>query len=212
MIIILLIIIAVLLFLLLFRRSGGGWRPGGWNNGYRRNGYDVYDVTPPGYGYGPATGGLSGGSFLGGMAAGALLTWLLEQGRIDMMQYNYFNSLGEEQMLNELMQQNIIQQHEIDALQQQLASDPNAFHDGQWNNQGPDGGQAAGPSTDPGAWQNDPYSQVDFHPDNGYDQGGGFDDSGLDGDAGFDDDTGFDGDAGFDGDGGFDGGSDDSWV
>lgn len=118
MTVILLIIIVILLVVLLVQRGRSGYRDQPY---YRERPY--YDVTPPQYN--PPSPGFEVGSFLGGMAAGALLEYLLEQGRIDMAQYDYFNSLDQQRMMDELMQQNIIQQHEIDELQRRL--DDNNF-------------------------------------------------------------------------------------
>jgi hypothetical protein len=122
MTVILLIIIVVLLVVLLVQRGRSGYR----NEPYYRE-HPYYDVTPPQYDppYNPPSPRFGVGSFLGGMAAGALLEYLLEQGRIDMTQYDYFNSLDQQRMMEELMQQNIIQQHEIDELQRRL--DDNHF-------------------------------------------------------------------------------------
>jgi hypothetical protein len=73
--------------------------------------------------YGPSTsnGGLGKfGTFAGGMAAGALLTYLFEQGRIGYDQYNEWQHLGDQEIMRELMDQNIIQEHEIAQLQEEL--------------------------------------------------------------------------------------------
>jgi hypothetical protein len=94
-----LILIAIIAYFLFFRRQP-----------YRH----VYQNEPY---YSPRSGM---GSFVGGMAAGSLLTYLLEQGRIGMDEYNYYNSIGEQQMLNELMDQNLIQQDEINDLRYQM--------------------------------------------------------------------------------------------
>ncbi|EPZ42730.1 hypothetical protein [Alicyclobacillus acidoterrestris] len=119
-VIILLIVIAVLLVLLLTQRNRRTYRDPYRDTYYRTDMRNPYDPVPPDY----PSPGFGAGSFLGGMAAGALLTYLLEQGRIDMGQFDYFNGLGEDQMIHELMQQNIIQQDEIDALQQRLNEGP----------------------------------------------------------------------------------------
>jgi hypothetical protein len=84
-----------------------------YNHGYDQRGY--YGPVSSGGGFGKF------GTFAGGMAAGALLTYLLDQGRIDLDQYNYFQQLEDHQAIQELMNQNIIQEHEIDALQEELA-------------------------------------------------------------------------------------------
>jgi hypothetical protein len=103
---------------------------------------------------------------IGGMAAGALLTYLLEQGRIDWGQYNYFNSLDQDQMIHELMQQNIIQQDEIMDLQRRLDSGDFANNDF-----GPDGN-----SWNDGALH-DGFHRDEFPRDNNY---GGYDSHGDD--------------------------------
>ncbi|WP_029422885.1 hypothetical protein [Alicyclobacillus macrosporangiidus] len=194
--------IIIILLILLLARRGSGWsgrpvsRPYNTGPGYMPPSYGPMD--PP-----PSTG-FSTGSFLGGMAAGALLTYLLEQGRIDWAQYNYFNSLDQQQMIDELMQQNILQQDEIDQLQQELA---NRGWDGPDGSYGGDAGYGGDP--DPG---NHPYDQVDFNP-------GSYDSANYGGDPGYDpgsydagyNDAGY-GDSGFGDSGGFDNGGDGGWV
>lgn len=144
------------------------------NRRYYDNRYDSrgsYGGYGPGHGYGPDPGyggERSGwGMAAGGFAAGALLTWLLEEGRIDSHQYDYYNSFGDQQMMmNELMQQNILQQHEIDDLNSRM------------NEGGYDNG-----------YDNNGY-------DDNYDNGNSYDDSYDDGGGGWDDGNGGGGDDG----------------
>lgn len=78
------------------------------------------------YGNPPEYGGIGRGfgMMAGGFAAGALLTYLLEQGRIDPAQFDYFNSLDQGEMIRQLQEQNIIQQQEIDSIMNQIGSTP----------------------------------------------------------------------------------------
>jgi hypothetical protein len=183
MVTILLIVIVVLLVMLLMKRgTGSGFRGRSYRNGlYNRpndNRYDPRDderydarYDRPYYdmdGYGPRTG-FSGGSFLGGMATGALLTYLFDQGRIDAGQYDYFNNLDQQQMIDELMQQNIIQQDEIDNLQREYDGGNFGRSDNFY-----DPGNGNGPQDFP---DNNSYADNvdynDFNDDGGFD--GGFD-------------------------------------
>lgn len=196
MITILLIVIIVLLVMLLRKRgTGSGFRGRAYRNGngrYNRPYDKRYDprydeqydsrYDRPYYdmdGYGPRTG-FSGGSFLGGMAAGALLTYLFDQGRIDAGQYDYFNNLDQQQMIDELMQQNIIQQDEIDNLQREydggnFGGSDNFYDPGDGNGNG-DGPPQDFPDNNSYA---DNVDYNDFNDDGGGD--GGFDGGGGDG-------------------------------
>lgn len=106
-------------------------------NRYRQQPYGNGPQYGSGSYYGPS-GGFGGmgsgvGMLAGGLAAGALLTYLLEQGRINADQFDYFNSLDQNQMLQELQQQNIVQQGEIDDLTQRFQNygdDGNGGYDG----------------------------------------------------------------------------------
>ncbi|WP_018130880.1 hypothetical protein [Effusibacillus pohliae] len=109
-----------------------------------------------GPGYTPPAGVFNGmGMFAGGLAAGALLTYLLEQGRISAEQFDYFRSLDDEQAIRELQEQNIIQQHEIDDLMQRVNEGVGA-HDLD--------------AADGGAFDDSGYA--DDYGSNGYDAGG----------------------------------------
>jgi hypothetical protein len=135
----------------------------------RRRTYDNGGYGPQGYGYGGGYDdgrGNGWGMAAGGFAAGALLTYLLEQGRIDQNQYDYYNSLGDQQMMDELTQENIVQQQEIDDLQ-------NRMGDGGYDN---------------GYDNNDNYDNngYDDSYDDSYDDGGGSWDGGNDGSGGGD--------------------------
>ncbi|WP_304457972.1 hypothetical protein [Alicyclobacillus sendaiensis] len=171
LVILLLVVIVILLVLLFARRSQSGpvyrrgpfqsYQSGPYNQGPFQSGYGpnygpTYDVTPPYAGYRPGFGGA--GSFLGGMAAGALLSWLFEQGRIDAMQYEMFRQMEDQQMIDALLQQNIIQQDEIEQLQQQMMMDHGGVYDPNGN------------PVDPGTMQDwnaaQPWdNQVDFRDD-----------------------------------------------
>nr|WP_245575727.1 SlyX family protein [Alicyclobacillus contaminans] len=147
-----LLVVIVILLVVLIGQRGRRWsnprpdvRPGYYDAPTYQPEYDSFESR-----FGGA------GTFLGGMAAGALLTWLLEQGRIDAAQYDYFNSLDDQRMLDELMQQNILQQQEIDALQRQVMD-----YGGYPGNAGPD----FVPPT-----ESNPFDTVDYRPDDfGYD-------------------------------------------
>lgn len=145
----LIIVIAALLFAL-FRRRKPWTPPGrqdyyppqeppfgtGYGNRFDRNGYGPGFGPGYGPGFGPQGGGFGVPSFMGGMAAGALLSYLFEQGRIGMDQYNMFSMMDQEQMMHELMDQNIIQQHEIDDLQRQMgdySNDGNGYNGFDYN-------------------------------------------------------------------------------
>ncbi|MGJ7910031.1 hypothetical protein [Neobacillus sp. LXY-1] len=95
----------------------------------QRNRVDIYEPQRGGFGgtgqgyfgSGRGPGGFGGfGSFAGGMAAGALLTYLFEQGRIGFDQFHALQQLQDHEIMQELMDQNIIQEHEIDQLQEEL--------------------------------------------------------------------------------------------
>ncbi|MEK5393397.1 hypothetical protein NSQ59_24110 [Margalitia sp. FSL K6-0131] len=81
--------------------------------------------------YGPTnswnTGGIGMGrfgTFAGGLAAGALLTYLLEQGRIGFDQYQSLQNLEDHELLRELEDQNILQQDEINQLREGMDREP----------------------------------------------------------------------------------------
>lgn len=82
----------------------------------RRGYYDRPDYYPP-----PVNTGLGRfGSFAGGIAAGALLTYLFEQGRVGFDQFQAWRGLGDQDIMRELMDQNILQEHEIAQLQDEM--------------------------------------------------------------------------------------------
>lgn len=60
------------------------------------------------------------GTFAGGIAAGALLTYLFEQGRIGFDQYTAWQHLEDQEIMRELQDQNILQEHEIVQLQEEI--------------------------------------------------------------------------------------------
>ncbi|MFC3885720.1 hypothetical protein ACFOU2_20480 [Bacillus songklensis] len=101
--------------------------------------YDRYDRRyEPGRYDGPIAGGRgfggmgTFGTFAGGLAAGALLTHLFEQGRIGFDQYQHLQQLEDHEAIQELMDQNIIQEDEINELQERLGGDDFANND-DWN-------------------------------------------------------------------------------
>jgi hypothetical protein len=65
------------------------------------------------------------GTFAGGLAAGALLTYLFEQGRIGFDQYSAWQHLEDQEIMRELFDQNIIQEHEIEQLQDEVGINHN---------------------------------------------------------------------------------------
>jgi hypothetical protein len=80
-----------------------------------------YYEQPEYYGPSAGTGGLGRfGTFAGGIAAGALLTYLFEQGRIGFNQFNAWQHLEDQEIMRELMDQNILQEHEIAQLQDEI--------------------------------------------------------------------------------------------
>ncbi|MGG3466938.1 hypothetical protein ABES02_05270 [Neobacillus pocheonensis] len=114
------IIIILLVYFLIIRPLTKRNRPQVYQS--RRDYYeprrDYYD--PRGH-YGSGPGGFGGmGSFAGGIAAGALLTYLFNQGRIGFDQFHALQQLQDHEIMRELMDQNIIQEHEIDQLQEEL--------------------------------------------------------------------------------------------
>ncbi|MBB2482958.1 hypothetical protein H5P36_22615 [Bacillus sp. APMAM] len=120
--------------------------------------------------YGPAnswnTGGIGMGrfgTFAGGLAAGALLTYLLEQGRIGFDQYQSLQNLEDHELLRELEDQNILQQDEINQLREGMDRDP---QDGSQNDWNPD-------KEDPS------YDRLDYNPNDqqGEDDISGWDDN-----------------------------------
>ncbi|GER68297.1 hypothetical protein BpJC7_22710 [Weizmannia acidilactici] len=90
----------------------------------------------------PEMGGWSGmegtgmgrfGTFAGGLATGALLTYLLEQGRIGFDQFQYLQYLDDHELLRELEDQNILQLDEIDQLQDELSRRFGDSSENDWN-------------------------------------------------------------------------------
>jgi hypothetical protein len=81
---------------------------------------------------------------IGGMAAGALLTYLLEQGRIDWGQYNYFNSLDQDQRFHrdEFPRDNNYGGYDShgDDTYSNVDYDNNDFGGNDYSDNGPDGG------------------------------------------------------------------------
>ncbi|MDQ0201405.1 hypothetical protein [Neobacillus ginsengisoli] len=104
----------------------------------RRRGY--YE-QPEYYGSSGGNGGLGKfGSFAGGIAAGALLTYLFEQGRIGFNQYNAWQHLEDQEIMQELMDQNILQEHEIAQLQEEVGH-PENDQQSAWDNDNRDNNQ-----------------------------------------------------------------------
>jgi len=123
--------------------------------------------------YGPAVGrgGFSRfGTFAGGLAAGALLTYLLEEGRIEYDQFMVMRNMEDHELLRELQEQNILQQQEIDQLRHGMDGDYDPSGDSDWNADGDNGLNTNDVDFDPGWQQND----IDF---GGWD--GGSDDNWL---------------------------------
>lgn len=104
---------------------------------------DAYEPHPEQTGWNE--GGNSGigrfGMFAGGMATGALLTYLLEQGRIGLDQFEHFQNLDGNDLLQELEEQNILQQDEIDHLEDSLRNFEDSGHDAHDNGDNGDNGQ-----------------------------------------------------------------------
>lgn len=108
--------------------------------------------------------GIAGiGSFAGGMAAGALLAYLLDQGRIDFDQFQHLQQLEDNEAIQELMDQNIIQEDEINDLQEQLGNEDyhSDYEDGNYEDYG---------DNDDGGSYDDSWG--------GFDSGGGGDSDG----------------------------------
>jgi hypothetical protein len=113
MLLISIILIIVLVYFFIIRPLANRNRPQIYDS--RRGYYDRPDY------YGPNSDGFGRfGTFAGGMAAGALLTYLFEQGRIGFDQFNALQNLEDHEIIRELMDQNIIQEHEIAQLQDEL--------------------------------------------------------------------------------------------
>jgi hypothetical protein len=124
LIIIGIIIIIVLVHFLIIRPLMRRSRPQVFEP--RRDFYnDERDYYGPG---GPGGIGNIGrvGTFAGGLAAGALLTYLFEQGRIGFDQYQDWQNLEDHEIIRELMDQNILQQDEIERLHEEFGGG----HDG----------------------------------------------------------------------------------
>lgn len=89
--------------------------------------------------YGSGPGGMGGmgmgrfGTFAGGLATGALLTYLFEQGRIGFDQYQAWQNLGDHELLRELQDQNILQQEEIDQLQEEIRGQDEGDNQNDWD-------------------------------------------------------------------------------
>jgi hypothetical protein len=104
----------------------------------RRN---LYDERPDYYGSNNPNGmgGWNGtgmgrfGTFAGGVAAGALLTYLLEQGRIGFDQFQSMQNLGDHELLRELEDQNILQQDEINQLREEMSPRQEDASQNDWN-------------------------------------------------------------------------------
>jgi hypothetical protein len=161
------VIIILLIYALIIRPLTQG------NSGRRFNGYDPNyapgrygrfsggvgtgygDFNRSGFG-GTGFGGNGLGMLAGGFAAGALLTWLLEQGRINEAQYEYYQMMDQERLLEELQAQNILQQDEIDHLMTRFGQD----------------GNVAGP----------PYDSSDYDTDRDFGNSDPYFDSGFDND------------------------------
>ncbi|WP_026692658.1 hypothetical protein [Peribacillus kribbensis] len=148
------VIIIVLVYFLIIkpmtqRNRNQGYGPGGpynQNQGYdpRYNPNQGYDPGRSPYNqnpnqYGPAyPGGMGGygsgmgrfGTFAGGLAAGALLSYLFEQGRIGFDQFQSLQGLGDHELLRELEDQNILQQDEINQLRDEIGQDGGSQDDG----------------------------------------------------------------------------------
>ncbi|MBE6184131.1 hypothetical protein [Heyndrickxia ginsengihumi] len=73
------------------------------------------------------------GTFAGGLAAGALLTYLLEQGRIGFDQFQSLQNLEDHELLRELEDQNILQQDEIDQLHEEISRQNEDDNQNNWN-------------------------------------------------------------------------------
>lgn len=156
------IIIILLIYFLIIRPLTKRNRPQVYQSrsDYYEPRRDYYD--PRGH-FGSGPGGFGGmGSFAGGMAAGALLTYLFNQGRIGFDQYHSLQQLQDHEIMRELMDQNIIQEHDIDQLQEELGKgrgDDSSYWD-------EDGQDAQFDSDD----QNNPQDNNDFDSwDNGDD-------------------------------------------
>lgn len=144
------VVILVLIHFLIIRPLTQRNRPQSYNR--TRNFYEYQrDDDRPFYNGGRGFGRM--GTFAGGLAAGALLSYLFEQGRIGFDQYSAWQHLGDQEIMRALLDQNIIQEHEIDQLQEELG---------------------ANYDNDPTNWNSDNQNQVDFNDrDNNQD---GFDD------------------------------------
>ncbi|WEG14703.1 hypothetical protein PU629_10290 [Pullulanibacillus sp. KACC 23026] len=114
-----LIIIIVLIYFLIIRPLTRRDRPTIYEP--RRNRYNgLGDYGREDWRRSGGTGMGTFGSFAGGMATGALLTYLFEQGRIGFDHYQALQGLGDDELLRELEDQNILQQDEIDQLREEM--------------------------------------------------------------------------------------------
>jgi hypothetical protein len=113
---------------------------------------DPQDYYEPTFG----RGGFSRfGTFAGGLATGALLTYLLEEGRIGYDQFMVMRNMEDHELLRELQEQNILQQDEINQLRQGMGGDYNPSSDLDWNADGDSGLDTNNVDFDPGWQQND---------------------------------------------------------
>jgi hypothetical protein len=144
------VVILILIHFLIIRPLTQRNRPQSYNG--PRNFYEPQiEDHRPFYNGGGGFGRM--GTFAGGLAAGALLTYLFEQGRIGFDQYSAWQHLEDQEILKELMDQNIIQENEIAQLQEEL------------------GVNVGNDQTD---WDSDNQNQINYNDqDNGQD---GFDD------------------------------------
>jgi hypothetical protein len=60
---------------------------------------------------------------------------LFEQGRIGFDQYSAWQHLGDQEIMRELLDQNIIQEHEIDRLQEEIGYNNDDQNDRDFNHQ-----------------------------------------------------------------------------
>lgn len=99
-------------------RTGGAYRQGGYQGHHEQGPYG------PGHrGFGGLGGmGAGLGMFAGGLAMGALLTHLFEQGRISQEQLDHLQSIDSEQALSELQAQGIVDEQELGELSEQFAT------------------------------------------------------------------------------------------
>ncbi|MBO9131136.1 hypothetical protein [Bacillus sp. 165] len=114
------IIVILLVHFLIIRPLTNRNRPY-YNHRYESRGYNKSLPSVGGFG--------KFGAVAGGAMTGVILTYLLDQGRIDLDQYSYFQQLGDHQAIQELMDQNIIQEHEINDLEEELTEQDSYMND-----------------------------------------------------------------------------------